>query len=54
MDATVGWDTQTVIGKKTKQPKVAKNESDVNGIIIAIRIAFAFTNILLSRSYASI
>ncbi|KAF9792280.1 ylMBF1 [Thelephora terrestris] len=32
MDATVGWDTQTVIGKKTKQPKVAKNESDARRI----------------------
>jgi len=28
--ATVDWDNVTVIGKKTKAPKVARNESDVN------------------------
>jgi len=30
MDTAVDWDHQTVIGKKTRQPKVAKTESDVN------------------------
>lgn len=27
---TVDWDHQTVIGKKTRPPKVTRNESDVN------------------------
>lgn len=28
--ASVDWDHQTVIGKKARSPKVARNESDVN------------------------
>lgn len=30
--ATVDWDHKTVIGKKSKTPKVARNESEVNGM----------------------
>ncbi|KAF9646851.1 ylMBF1 [Thelephora ganbajun] len=29
---TVDWDHKTVIGKKSRTPKVTRNESDVNGL----------------------
>ena len=33
---TVDWDHKTVIGKKTKTPKVARSESDVNGMLVPL------------------
>ena len=52
--ASVEWDHQTVIGKKARPPKVARNESDVNGVVFVTKVVLAFTDPPRSRSYTSV
>jgi hypothetical protein len=32
--ATVDWDAKTVIGSKSRAPKVTRNTSDLNGVLL--------------------